>query len=129
MQAFVIHPAKSGRQKRSGVRQSMPSRSMASCAGQSVTKARGSAKRGRKIAAVDTLGEQAEPRPIPKKDLQERSILTAEDEQMTRERCAWHRTDDAAGLVPRRPRQEHRDAENALAAGQQKAPQAQADRP
>lgn len=42
--------------------------------------------RPEKVSAVDALGEQAQPRPIPKQDLQERGILAAEDEQMTRER-------------------------------------------
>jgi len=48
MQVFVIQPARSGRQNRSGVRQSIPSISIASCAGDSVTELPGSANRGQK---------------------------------------------------------------------------------
>jgi len=48
MQVSAIQPARSGRQKRSGVRQSIPSSSMASCAGDSVTESPGSANRGQK---------------------------------------------------------------------------------
>jgi len=38
------------------------------------------------LRAFDPLGEQTQPCPIPKQDLQERSILAAEDEQVARER-------------------------------------------
>jgi hypothetical protein len=42
--------------------------------------------RPEKIAAVDALGEQAQPRAISEQDLYQRRILAAEDEQMAGER-------------------------------------------
>jgi len=41
--------------------------------------------RPEEVSAVDAFGEQAEPRAIPKQDLQERGFLAAEDEQMAGE--------------------------------------------
>src|SRR5206468_3534873 len=38
-----------------------------------------------KASVIDALGEQAQPRAIPKQDLQQRGLPAAEDEQMTRE--------------------------------------------
>jgi hypothetical protein len=35
-------------------------------------------------SAIDALGEQAQPRAIPKQDIKKRGILAAEDEQMAR---------------------------------------------
>jgi hypothetical protein len=82
MQVLAIQPARSGRQNLSGVRQSIPSSSMASCDGDSITEPPDSGNRGqKKMSAVDTLGEQAQPLAIPKQDLYQRSILPAEDEQ------------------------------------------------
>jgi len=42
--------------------------------------------RPHELRTFDPLGEQTQPCPIPKQDLQERSILAAEDEQVARER-------------------------------------------
>src|SRR6266536_5165689 len=86
MQVSAIQPARSGRQNLSGVRQSIPSSSMASCAGDSITEPPGSAKRGqKKLPRSMRLVNRHSPVPSQNRIFISEAFAS-EDEQMTRER-------------------------------------------
>ncbi len=69
-----FQPASAGLQTRSGARQSMPSMSMASCAGVNVIVITCHTW-PHEAALVEPLGEQTQPVAIPKQDIEQRRLL------------------------------------------------------